>query len=206
MNNKQYEEFIKLAEEQKRLGKDLTKAAEELDSYMSHYRATGVGKSFAGMFYSDMEKDNLSALGSHFSREIDKLHAVTQEMNDAYLKLRMDIPELHQSEFKALKAKALVLQKEIASQETLLKLDARKRNSQVAFSTAFFISLGVIGWYWGSVVMCLIVASLFLLYGSWVAALFFSPPLQQNHKELEENKVELQNNIARQAELSLEMY
>lgn len=70
----------------------------------------------------------------------------------------------------------------------------------------FFIWLGVIGWYLGSVIMCLIVASLFLLYGSWVTALIFSPAVQQEHKELEANKAELQDNVARQAELSLEMY
>ena len=54
--------------------------------------------------------------------------------------------------------------------------------------------------------MCLIVASLFLLYGSWVTALIFSPAVQQEHKELEANKAKLQDNITRQAELSLAMY
>nr|DAQ73219.1 MAG TPA: coat polyprotein [Caudoviricetes sp.] len=206
MNNEQYEEFMKLAQEQKQIAKDLAQTAEELDSYMSYYRATGVGKGFAGMFYSDAEKSRLSTLGSYFSEEIDKLHQAIKEMNDAYLKIRLDIPELHQSELKSLRAKALTLQKEIASQEALLKLDARKRNSQVTFSVMFFVWLGVIGWYLGSVIMCLIVASLFLLYGSWVASLIFSPALQQQHKELEANKAELQDNAARQAELSLEMY
>lgn len=206
MNNEQYDKFVKLAEEQKRISKDLVQVAEELDEYMSYYRATGIGKSFTGMFYSEREKDNLHALGSYFSDEINKLHKATEEMNDAYLKIRLDIPELHQSELKSLRAKALNLQKEIASQEALLKLDARKRNSQVTFSIMFFIWLGVIGWYLGSVIMCLIVASLFLLYGSWVTALIFSPAVQQEHKELEANKAELQDNVARQAELSLEMY
>ncbi len=206
MNNEQYEEFVKLAQEQKRIGKDLVQVAEELDGYMSYYRATGIAKPFAGMFYSDEEKDNLHAVGVYFSDEIDKLHQATKEMNEAYLKIRLDIPELHQSELKSLRAKALTLQKEIASQEALLKLDARKRNSQVTFSVMFFVWLGVIGWYLGSVIMCLIVASLFLLYGSWVASLIFSPALQQQHKELEQSKVELQNNLGRQAELSLEMY
>ena len=206
MNNEQYDKFVKLAEEQKRISKDLVQVAEELDEYMSYYRATGIGKSFTGMFYSEREKDNLHALGSYFSDEINKLHKATEEMNDAYLKIRLDIPELHQSELKSLRAKALNLQKEIASQEALLKLDARKRNSQVTFSIMFFIWLGVIGWYLGSVIMCLIVASLFLLYGSWVTALIFSPAVQQGHKELEANKAELQDNVARQAELSLEMY
>ena len=206
MNNEQYDKFVKLAEEQKRIGKDLVQVAEELDEYMSYYRATGIGKSFTGMFYSEREKDNLHALGSYFSDEINKLQKATEEMNDAYLKIRLDIPELHQSELKSLRAKALNLQKEIASQEALLKLDARKRNSQVTFSIMFFIWLGVIGWYLGSVIMCLIVASLFLLYGSWVTALIFSPAVQQEHKELEANKAELQDNVARQAELSLEMY
>lgn len=206
MNNEQYDKFVELAEEQKRIGKDLVHLAEELDEYMSYYRATGIGKSFTGMFYSEREKDNLSALGSCFSDEINKLHKATEEMNEAYLKIRLDIPELHQSELKSLRAKALTLQKEIASQEALLKLDARKRNSQVTFSIMFFVWLGVIGWYLGSVIMCLIVASLFLLYGSWVTALIFSPAVQQEHKELEENKAELQDNVARQAELSLEMY
>ena len=202
MNNEQYEEFVKLAQEQKQIAKDLAQTAEELDSYMSYYRA----KPFAGMFYSDEEKDNLHVVGVYFSKEIDKLHQATKEMNDAYLKIRLDIPELHQSELKSLRAKALALQKEIASQEALLKLDARKRNSQVTFSVMFFVWLGVIGWYLGSVIMCLIVASLFLLYGSWIASLIFSPALQQQHKELEQSKVELQNNLGRQAELSLEMY
>lgn len=206
MNNEQYDKFVKLAEEQKRISKDLVQVAEELDEYMSYYRATGIGKSFTGMFYSEREKDNLHALGSYFSDEINKLHKATEEMNDAYLKIRLDIPELHQSELKSLRAKALNLQKEIASQEALLKLDARKRNSQVTFSIMFFIWLGVIGWYLGSVIMCLIVASLFLLYGSWVTALIFSPAVQQEHKELEANKAELQDNVARQAELNLEMY
>lgn len=206
MNNEQYDNFVKLAEEQKRISKDLVQAAEELDGYMSYYRATGIAKPFAGMFYSDKEKDNLHAVGVYFSKEIDKLHQATKEMNEAYLKIRLDIPELHQSELKSLRAKALNLQKEIASQEALLKLDARKRNSQVTFSIMFFIWLGVIGWYLGSVIMCLIVASLFLLYGSWVTALIFSPAVQQEHKELEANKAELQDNVARQAELSLEMY
>lgn len=206
MNNEQYDKFVKLAEEQKRISKDLVQVAEELDEYMSYYRATGIGKSFTGMFYSEREKDNLHALGSYFSDEINKLHKATEEMNDAYLKIRLDIPELHQSELKSLRAKALNLQKEIASQEALLKLDARKRNFQVTFSIMFFIWLGVIGWYLGSVIMCLIVASLFLLYGSWVTALIFSPAVQQEHKELEANKAELQDNVARQAELSLEMY
>ena len=206
MNNEQYDNFVKLAEEQKRIGKDLVQAAEELDGYMSYYRATGIAKPFAGMFYSDEEKNNLHAVGVYFSKEIDKLHQVTKEMNEAYLKIRLDIPELYQSELKSLRAKALTLQKEIASQEALLKLDARKRNSQVTFSVMFFVWLGVIGWYLGSVIMCLIVASLFLLYGSWVTALIFSPAVQQEHKELEANKAELQDNVARQAELSLEMY
>jgi hypothetical protein len=206
MNNEQYDKFVKLAEEQKRISKDLVQAAEELDEYMSYYRATGIAKPFAGMFYSDKEKDNLHTVGVYFSEEIDKLHQATKEMNEAYLKIRLDIPELHQSELKSLRAKALNLQKEIASQEALLKLDARKRNSQVTFSIMFFIWLGVIGWYLGSVIMCLIVASLFLLYGSWVTALIFSPAVQQEHKELEANKAELQDNVARQAELSLEMY
>lgn len=206
MNNEQYDKFVKLAEEQKRISKDLVQVAEELDEYMSYYRATGIGKSFTGMFYSEREKDNLHALGSYFSDEINKLHKATEEMNDAYLKIRLDIPELHQSELKSLRAKALNLRKEIASQEALLKLDARKRNSQVTFSIMFFIWLGVIGWYLGSVIMCLIVASLFLLYGSWVTALIFSPAVQQEHKELEANKAELQDNVARQAELCLEMY
>lgn len=206
MNNEQYDNFVKLAEEQKRIGKDLVHLAEELDEYMSYYRATGIRKSFTGMFYSEREKDNLSVLGSYFSDEINKLHKATEEMNEAYLKIRLDIPELHQSELKSLRAKALTLQKEIASQEALLKLDARKRNSQVTFSIMFFVWLGVIGWYLGSVIMCLIVASLFLLYGSWVTALIFSPAVQQEHKELEANKAELQDNVARQAELSLEMY
>lgn len=206
MNDEQYSKFVELAEEQKRIGKDLVQAAEELDGYMSYYRATGIGKPFAGMFYSDKEKDNLHTVGVYFSEEIDKLHQATKEMNEAYLKIRLDIPELHQSELKSLRAKALNLQKEIASQEALLKLDARKRNSQVTFSIMFFIWLGVIGWYLGSVIMCLIVASLFLLYGSWVTALIFSPAVQQEHKELEANKAELQDNVARQAELSLEMY
>lgn len=174
MNNEQYDKFVELAEEQKRIGKDLVQAAEELDGYMSYYQATGIGKSFAGMFYSDKEKDNLHTLGVYFSEEICKLHQATKEMNDAYLKIRLDIPELHQSELKSLRAKALTLQKEIASQEALLKLDARKRNSQVTFSAMFFVWLGVIGWYLGSVIMCLIVVSLFLLYGSWVTALIFS--------------------------------
>ena len=206
MNNEQYDKFVELAEEQKRIGKDLVQVAEELDGYMSYYRATGIAKPFAGMFYSDKEKDNLHAVGVYFSDEIDKLHQATKEMNEAYLKIRLDIPELHQSELKSLRAKALTLQKEIASQEALLKLDARKRNSQVSFSIMFFVWLGVIGWYLGSVIMCLIVASLFLLYGSWVTALIFSPAVQQEHKELEANKAELQDNVARQAELSLEMY
>lgn len=206
MNDEQYNKFVELAEEQKRIGKDLVQAAEELDGYMSYYRATGIAKPFAGMFYSDKEKDNLHTLGVYFSDEIDKFHQATKEMNEAYLKIRLDIPELHQSELKSLRAKALTLQKEIASQEALLKLDARKRNSQVTFSIMFFIWLGVIGWYLGSVIMCLIVASLFLLYGSWVTALIFSPAVQQEHKELEANKAELQDNVARQAELSLEMY
>lgn len=206
MNNEQYGKFVKLAEEQKRISKDLVQVAKELDEYMSYYQATGIGKSFTGMFYSEREKDNLRALGSYFSDEINKLHKATEEMNDAYLKIRLDIPELHQSELKSLRAKALNLQKEIASQEALLKLDARKRNSQVTFSIMFFIWLGVIGWYLGSVIMCLIVAGLFLLYGSWVTALIFSPAVQQEHKELEANKAELQDNVARQAELSLEMY
>lgn len=206
MNDEQYSKFVELAEEQKRIGKDLVQAAEELDGYMSYYRATGIAKPFAGMFYSDKEKDNLHTVGVYFSEEIDKLHQATKEMNEAYLKIRLDIPELHQSELKSLRAKALNLQKEIASQEALLKLDARKRNSQVTFSIMFFIWLGVIGWYLGSVIMCLIVASLFLLYGSWVTALIFSPAVQQEHKELEANKAELQDNVARQAELSLEMY
>lgn len=206
MNDEQYSKFVELAEEQKRIGKDLVQAAEELDGYMSYYRATGIAKPFAGMFYSDKEKDNLHTVGVYFSEEIDKLHQATKEMNEAYLKIRLDIPELHQSELKSLRAKALNLQKEIASQEALLKLDARKRNSQVTFSIMFFIWLGVIGWYLGSVIMCLIVASLFLLYGFWVTALIFSPAVQQEHKELEANKAELQDNVARQAELSLEMY
>lgn len=206
MNDEQYEEFVKLAREQKQIAKDLAQAAEELDSYMSYYRATGIAKPLAGMFYSDKEKYHLSALGSHFSREIDKLHAATQEMQDAYLKIRIDIPELHQSELKALRAKALVLQKEIASQGALLQLDKKQQQQQVVLSTLFFISLGAIGVYWGSVVICLAVLSLFLLYGSWVIKEIYSPEKKQSLRDLEQSKVELQNNVARQAELSLEMY
>lgn len=206
MNNEQYDKFVKLAEEQKRIGKDLVQVAEELDEYMSYYRATGIGKSFTGMFYSEREKDNLRALGSYFSDEINKLHKATEEMNDAYLKIRLDIPELHQSELKSLRAKALTLQKEIASQEALLQLDKKQQQQQIVLSTLFFISLGGIGVYWGSVVICLAVLSLFLLYGSWVMKEIYSPEKKQSLRDLEQSRVELQNNLGRQAELSLEMY
>ena len=206
MNNEQYDKFVELAEEQKRIGKDLVQAAEELDGYMSYYRATGIAKSFAGMFCSDEEKDNLHVVGVYFSDKIDKLHQATKEMNDAYLKIRLDIPELHQSELKSLRAKALTLQKEIASQEALLQLDKKQQQQQVVLSALFFISLGAIGVYWGSVVICLAVLSLFLLYGSWVVKEIYSPERKQSLRDLEQSKVELQNNIGRQAELSLEMY
>lgn len=142
MNNAQYDKFVELAEEQKRIGKELVQAAEELDGYISYYRATGIAKSFAGMFCSDEEKDNLHVVGVYFSDKIDKLHQATKEMNDAYLKIRLDIPELHQSELKALRNKALNLQKEIAAQEALLQLDKKQQHQQVVLSTLFFISLG----------------------------------------------------------------
>lgn len=206
MNNEQYDNFVKLAEEQKRIGKDLVQAAEELDGYMSYYRATGIAKPFAGMFYSDKDKDNLHVIGVYFSKEIDKLHQATKEMNEAYLKIRLDIPELHQSELKSLRAKALTLQKEIASQEALLQLDKKQQQQQVVLSTLFFISLGGIGVYWGSVVICLAVVSLFLLYGSWVVKEIYSPEKKQCLRDLEQSRIELQNNLGRQAELSLEMY
>ena len=206
MNNEQYDEFVKLAEEQKQIAKDLVQAAEELDEYMSYYRATGIAKPFAGMFYSDKEKDNLHTLGVYFSEEICKLHQATKEMNDAYLKIRLDIPDLHQSELKVLRNKALDLQKEIASQEALLRLDKKQQQQQVILSILFFISLGGIGVYWGSVVICLAVLSLFLLYGSWVVKEIYSPEKKQSLRDLEQSKVELQNNLGRQAELSLEMY
>ena len=73
-------------------------------------------------------------------------------------------------------------------------------------STLFFISLGGIGVYWGSVVICLAVVSLFLLYGSWVVKEIYSPEKKLGLRDLEQSKVELQNNLGRQAELSLEMY
>jgi hypothetical protein len=145
MNNEQYDKFVELAEEQKRIGKDLVQAAEKLDEYMSYYQATGIAKPFAGMFYSDKEKDNLHTLGVYFSEEICKLHQATKEMNDAYLKIRLDIPDLHQSELKVLRNKALDLQKEIASQEALLRLD-KKTTATTGYFKHFVFHLA--WWYW----------------------------------------------------------
>lgn len=206
MNDEQYNKFVELAEEQKRLTQELNEEAKNLEEFMRYYRAQGPGKALVGMFYSEAEKESLLELGSHFGLEIDKLAELTNVMYEAYMKLRLDIPDLHQSELKALRNKALDLQKEIAAQEALLQLDKKQQHQQVVLSTLFFISLGAIGVYWGSVVICLAVLSLFLLYGSWVVKEIYSPEKKQSLRDLEQSKVELQNNLGRQAELSLEMY
>ena len=56
MNNEQYDKFVKLAEEQKRIGKDLVQVAEELDEYMSYTELLGLANLSQGCFILNVKK------------------------------------------------------------------------------------------------------------------------------------------------------